>query len=62
MAKFNVPKRDYCDGEKKMISMRLPKRLMTEIDSLADEKGWTVTDLVTTVLDQFIQWEKKKED
>lgn len=62
MAKFNVPKREYCDGPKKMVSMRLPEQLMREIERLAEEKGWTATDLVCTVLDQFIQWEKKRED
>jgi antitoxin component of RelBE/YafQ-DinJ toxin-antitoxin module len=62
MTKFNVPKREYCDGTKKMISMRVPERLMREIERLAKEKGWTTTDLVCTVLDQFIQWEKKREE
>lgn len=62
MAKFNVPKREYCDGPKKMISMRLPERLMREIERMAENKGWTATDLVCTVLDQFIQWEKNKEE
>ena len=59
MAKYNIPKRLYCDGPKKMISVRLPEKLMKEIDKLADENGWTTTDLISTVLDQYIQWEKK---
>lgn len=45
-----------------MVSMRLPESLMKEIDRIAESKGWNTTDLVTTVLDQFIQWEKKKEE
>ncbi len=58
--KFNVPKREYSDGPKKMVSMRLPERLMKELDRLSRENGWTTTDLVTTALDQFVQWEKKE--
>jgi metal-responsive CopG/Arc/MetJ family transcriptional regulator len=61
MTKFNIPKREYCDGPKKMVSMRLPENLLKELDKLASSKGWNVTDLVSTVLDQYIQWEKKKE-
>lgn len=55
-----MPKRDYCSGPKKMVSMRLPEHLVREIETLGAEKGWTATDLVCTALDQFIQWEKKK--
>jgi hypothetical protein len=43
------------------VSMRLPVDLMKEIEKISQDKGWTTTDLVCTVLDQFIQWEKKKE-
>lgn len=60
MAKYNIPKRNYCDGPKKMISIRLPENLMKEIDRLARENGWTTTDLISTVLDQYVQWEAKK--
>lgn len=42
--------------------MRLPERLMKEIERLSETKGWTVTDLVSTVMDQYIQWEKKREE
>lgn len=62
MAKFNIPKREYCDGPKKMVSMRLPEKLIKEIDRLAEDKGWTTTDLVSTVLDQFVQWDNKREE
>lgn len=48
MAKFNIPNREYCDGHKKMVSMRLPERLMREVERLAETKGWTATDLVCT--------------
>lgn len=60
MAKYNIPKRKYCVGRKKMISMRLHEKLVEQIEQLADEKGWSVTDLVSTVLDQFVQYEAKR--
>ncbi len=62
MVKFNIPKRDYCDGPKKMVSIRLPKALMKEVEKLAQDKGWTTTDLISTTLDQYVQWEKKKDN
>ena len=60
MAKFNVPKRKYFDGDKKrMVSWRLPEPLMKALDAVAKDKGWTTTELVTTALDQYVQWETK---
>ncbi len=35
---------------------------MREIERLSEDKGWTATDLVSTVLDQYIQWEDKKKN
>jgi predicted transcriptional regulator len=61
MAKFNLPTRLFCDGDKKMVSMRIPARLMKALDALAKEKGWTTTDIICTALDQFVQWEKRKD-
>jgi len=60
MMKFNIPTKVYCSGEKKMVSWRLPETLLKELDKLADEKGWTTTDLVTTALDQYAQWERTR--
>ncbi|MGZ3775206.1 MAG: hypothetical protein ACXWQ7_15185 [Bdellovibrio sp.] len=60
MAKFNIPKREFTNGPKKMVSMRLPETLLKQLEKIAEEKGWTVTDLVITALDQFAQWETKK--
>ena len=60
MTKYNLPKRKYCDGEKKMVSLRLPEKLWREIEEIAKDKGWTTTDAVSTVLDQFVQWEKRQ--
>lgn len=42
-----------------MISIRLPEKLIKEIDKLGEENGWTTTDLILTALDQFVQWEKR---
>ena len=60
MAKFNVPKRQYCNGPKKMVSLRIHKKLIQEIEVLAEQKGWTITDIVSTVLDQYVQHEDRK--
>lgn len=60
MAKFNLPKREFTQGEKKMMSMRLPVRLMKALDALADEYGWTTTDVIQTALDQFVIWSRKQ--
>ena len=55
---FDLPKRKYCDGEKNAVSMRLPAKLLKEINAIADESGWAMTDVVATALDQFVQWNK----
>ncbi len=60
MAKFNIPDRKYCEGKKKMVSMRLPERLMKELERLSQKKGWSVTDLVQTAMDQYVQSEIDK--
>ncbi len=60
MVKYNIPKRKYNDGPKKVISLRLSGALIKEVDAMAKTLGWATTDLVSTVLDQFIQGEKKK--
>jgi predicted transcriptional regulator len=60
MPKFNIPDRRYCDGEKKLMSIRLPEKLLTELEALADRKGWNQTDIIATALDQYVQWEKKQ--
>ncbi len=54
--KYDIPRRRYCSGDKKMISLRLPEELWSRVDEVAKEYGWTTTDLVTTALDQLIQW------
>lgn len=59
MKSFDIPKRRYCDGEKKMFAMRLPKKLLDAIQKDADDKQWSMTDLIVTVLDQYLQSQKK---
>lgn len=60
MKEGSIPERKYVDGPKKMVSWRLPEKLMAKIDDLAKKKGWTTTDLITTVLDRYLQQEDKK--
>lgn len=58
MKKVVIPNRKYTDGPKKMVSMRMPEKLWKKIEHLAQKKGWPVTDLITTVLDQIVQDEE----
>jgi predicted DNA-binding protein len=60
MKENSIPERKYVDGPKKMVSWRLPEKLMAKIDNIAKKKGWTTTDLITTVLDRYIQEEEVK--
>jgi len=59
MNAFNIPKRKFCDGEKKMFAMRIPKKLLDAIQKDADNKQWNVSELITTVLDQYLQSQKR---
>lgn len=59
MKKFEIPKRKYCDGEKKMFAMRIPVKLLEAIQKDADDKQWNVTELIVTVLDQYLQSQKR---
>lgn len=45
---------------KKMISLRLPESLIEELKKVAEKKGWSQTQLIQVVLDQYCQYEKKK--
>ncbi len=38
-----------------MISIRMPEKLWKKVEALAQKKGWAVSDLVTTYLDQLVQ-------
>ncbi len=48
------------DGKKRIISWQLTELLLTELEKTAKKKGWNVTDVVSMVLDQYCQQEKKK--
>lgn len=54
MIEYNLPKRKFAVGDKKMISWRLHEKLLEELDKVAKENGWTVTDFVTAALDQAV--------
>ena len=57
--KYDLPKRQFCDGEKKMVSVRLPAKLIDEIERIARGRQWAVSDVIMTALDEFAQWEIK---
>lgn len=59
---MDIPKRVYTKGEKKQRGIRLPEELMTELTKIAEEQGWTVSDVIQTVLDGWVQdFRKPKE-
>jgi len=56
---FNLPKRKYCNGQKKLIAWRLPDTLLKELNKIAKEKQWALSETVQTALDQFVQHERR---
>lgn len=65
MAKFNVParprvKRKYQEGNRKTVSVRLPQELMDRLAKECKAKGYTQTEIIEIVLDQYFQYEDKK--
>jgi hypothetical protein len=62
MPRFQLLKREHSSGPKKMVSMRLPERLMKELERIAeDQGGLSVTDLFVTAADQLVQWERESD-
>lgn len=57
MASGAVPKRVYCHGKKKMVSLRVHKALWLKLGDIAERKGWSTTAVVETALDHFVQAE-----
>lgn len=50
----------YLDNEdRKMVFLRLPKALIRQIEKIAKDKGWSKTEIIQHVLDQFAQLESK---
>ncbi|MBF0316466.1 MAG: hypothetical protein HQK52_23825 [Oligoflexia bacterium] len=58
MKKFEIPKLPtlkYGDNESKMLSLRLPEKLIKRLKKDANLKNLSVTQLCTFVLDQYCQ-------
>lgn len=60
MENFSLPKRYFTKGSRKLVGFRLPDELKKKIELLANELGWTVTDVAQTALDQYVQNELSK--
>ncbi len=57
---YQLPELKYTDGDKKMISIRMPEKLWNKLQKLADKKGWDRSALVVAVLDKYAQHEDAK--
>jgi metal-responsive CopG/Arc/MetJ family transcriptional regulator len=57
--KFELPRRRFSDGPKRLFSVRLPEPLLAEIERIAKERQWDLSEVVITALDEFAQWERK---
>lgn len=55
-----LPKRVFTEGERKVRGYRLPDQLIEELNKIALELGWNLTDVIQTVLDKFVQDYKEK--
>ena len=53
---IGLPERNYCDGESEMVSVRMPVALRDELKKACKAHGWTVTDVLVTLADQYVQW------
>lgn len=60
MGHFSLPKRHFTKGARKLVGFRLPDELKKKIEVLADELGWTITDVAQTALDQYVHEELPK--
>lgn len=61
MAKFDIPKRPtikrkYDEGERQLFTIRLPKRLLERLDREIAKKGYSKTELVEIIIDQYLQY------
>ena len=55
MFKLEALNRKYCSGETEVATFRFPKKLKHKIQAHAELNGRSTTDVVITVLDQFVQ-------
>lgn len=60
MSTESLPKRHFTKGERKLVGFRLPVELKERIESLAEELGWTITDVAQTALDAYVFYEISK--
>lgn len=60
MTKESLPRRYFTKGDRKLVGFRLPIELKEKIESLANELGWTVTDVAQTALDNYVYDEISK--
>lgn len=58
--KLTLPERKYCNGGKKLVSVRIHQKLVNEIYRIAKEKQWDFSEVVMTALDDFAQSEQKQ--
>lgn len=47
------------DKDRRMISLRLPEALITQIEKIGKTKGWSKTEIIQYALDQFVQNESR---
>lgn len=57
--KFNIPQRRFNKKDKKMVSWRLSEDLLDQLQKVAKKSGMSVTEYVSTVLDQAVVWTKE---
>ena len=50
-----LPRRTYTGGDKKAVGVRLPEELVKALEKIAKETGWTLTDVIQTALDEYVQ-------
>lgn len=60
MKSESLPKRHFTSGARKLVGFRLPTELAKAIKKLADDRGWNVTDVAQTALDQYVHSEQQK--
>jgi predicted HicB family RNase H-like nuclease len=60
MKKYNIPKRFYLEGDKKLFTIRIHLKLQEALQRHAKEKGYNLTELIELVLDQYLQDEDKE--
>jgi len=59
MKNYNIPKRVYLEGDKKLFTIRIHLKLQEALQKEAKKRGYNLTELIETVLDQYLQLENK---